>query len=133
MKTPKAAIRAAVLGMMMGCVALATTGCWINQRSLGKTPLRPPYGLIYTDFKAPLDFEGLSKNGGTPNEGLKVGNSEVMYIGLPYYDVISASWGDASIETSQKAGNIEKLEFADYEYFTVLGVYSKFTVHAYGK
>jgi hypothetical protein len=40
---------------------------------------------------------------------------------------------DASIEAAARQGGLDEVAYADYEMMNVLGVYSEFTVHAYGK
>jgi len=36
-------------------------------------------------------------------------------------------------DKAAKNGNLSKVEYADYEYFSVLGIYQKTTVTAYGE
>lgn len=84
-------------------------------------PVVPPQGIVFTNFKAPLD---LDQNGTPVSE--KSGKAEVMNI-LNLF-----SWGDGSIETAAKNGGIQTIESADYEYFTVLGLFHKYTTVVHG-
>jgi hypothetical protein len=43
------------------------------------------------------------------------------------------AWGDAGVHTAARKGGLTKVHHADYEYFTVLGVYTQFTIWVYGE
>ena len=97
-----------------------------------KAPVVPPPGLIFTQYKAPLDF-GHSKDGeGTPVTGLKSGTSEAHYFQL-WYRALSFGWGDVSIEESSKRGGIKEVEYADYQVLSILGLYVNTKITAHGK
>ena len=97
----------AVLGStLMGCLA---------------APVVPPYGIAYTNFKAPLDVDYdptsvAGKSGYAQTESV---------LGL-------VAWGDASARTAADDAHLKTIDGADYEYFNVLGVYQKFTTIVYG-
>jgi hypothetical protein len=92
-----------------------------------RAPVRPPAGLLYTNQHAPLlvDFRDTEL-------GTKHGKATVSYFQDILLTGINVAWGDASLEKAARNGNIQKLRHADYEVFNVLGVFIRFTVHAYG-
>jgi len=101
--------------LMLGVLFL--TGCAWYQ-----TPVKPPLGLIYAQFKAPMSSE---LNG--VKMGSKSGTAESTSI---------LGWialGDCSITAAAKNGNIQTINYADYEYMNVLGVYQSFKTTVYGE
>jgi hypothetical protein len=112
----------AAAAMLSGCVSIAA-------------PVVPPIGGIYTDIKAPLDINAGKQNDGVLQvEGLKTGESKAQYLYIPFtYGLLSFSWGDGSLEQSMKAGGLDSLEYADYRFFQVLGVYAESTFYVHGK
>jgi hypothetical protein len=102
------------LGVGLIASVLLLTGCYYS-------PVVPPIGVVFSDVKAPMDTELDSTDMGT-----KSGEAETCSIlGL-------VSWGDASIEEAAKNGGLQTVKHADYEFFTVLGVYSTYTTVVYG-
>jgi hypothetical protein len=102
---------------LVGCAALAITfsGCL-------SVPVMPPYGIVYTSYKAPLDFDQEKSQVGD-----RSGTAETMsIIGL-------VAMGDASIQTAAEEGNIKTIHGADYEYFNVLGIYQTYTTIVHGE
>jgi hypothetical protein len=100
---------------VMFVLVLATTGCY-------SAPVVPPVGMLYSDIDAPLTTEYSAQNV-TMKEGMA---SSMSILGL-------IAWGDCSVEAAAKAGSLGQVNYADYHYFNVLGVYQKFTVKAYGQ
>lgn len=80
----------------------------------------PVLGTVYTDVKAPL--------AATSNPtGSKVGTAEATSIlGI-------AATGDASIEAAAKKAGITRISHVDYQSYSVLGIFAKFTVYVYGE
>jgi hypothetical protein len=103
-----------ILGIVLAA-AIGLTGCMV-------APVVPPQGIVFTNFKAPLDLD----QNQTPVSS-KTGKAEVMNI-LNLF-----SWGDGSIQAAAKNGGIETIESADYEYFTILGLFHKYTTVVHGK
>jgi hypothetical protein len=108
-----------MLGPMgLGVFLLAsTTGC----AGLYSAPVIPPVAFVYSKVSAPIDID--------VNEtrmGQKKGTAETINIlGL-------ISTGDASVQSAAKNGGIKVIRHADYEFTTVLGLYSRFTTVVYG-
>ena len=85
-------------------------------------PVMPPAGFVYSGISAPLTTEFSGQDA-----GLQSGEaSSTSILGL-------VATGDCSIEAAAKEGGIRTVEFCDYTYLNVLGVYQRFTVVAYGK
>lgn len=87
-------------------------------------PFRPSTGVIYTDIKAPLSIN---------KEQTKVsqieGRASTTHVAIYYF---SFAWDDADLRTALRNGLLEKAAYADYEWESVLGVFGRLTVHAYG-
>jgi hypothetical protein len=82
----------------------------------------PPTGLIVTSVSAPLDTDMKT----TPKK-IQVGeSSSISILGL-------VAFGDASMEAAAMDGGLKTIEYADYNYFSILGIFHKFTVRAYGE
>ena len=95
---------------------LAATGCYYS------APVIPPMGMAFADVSAPIDIDAEA----TPVSA-KVGEAEAMSIlGL-------VALGDCSIDAAAKAGGLTTVEYLDYHYFNIIGVYQTFTTRAYGK
>ncbi len=96
------------------CAVSLMTGCL-------RAPVVPPFGMIYTDYKAPLDYTQEGADLGTRRGEAKTES----FVGL-------VAIGDASIATAARNGGISNPTAADYEYFNVLGVYQRYTTIVYG-
>mgnify|MGYP006300153009 CR=1 FL=1 len=95
--------------------AFLLSGCLV-------APVMPPTGVIFTSYKAPLDWDQEGQTLGT-----KTGSSQSMSIlGL-------VAIGDASIAEAAKDGGLTAIHGADYEYFHVLGVYQRYRTILHGE
>ncbi|MFW6189340.1 MAG: TRL-like family protein [Planctomycetota bacterium] len=102
----------------LGVVAAAlviSTGCYV-------APVMPPVGGIYSDIDSPLTtkYEGQAAAGKTGEA------SSVSVLGL-------VAWGDCSAETAAQNGGLQRINYCDYRFLNVLGVYQRFTVVAHGE
>ena len=113
------------MSKIAGAIALAVAACLL-MGCLQKTPVVPPRGFIFTSYKAPLSTNFDS----TPVAG-KVGKASTMYFREPFLSTAYA-WKDASTAAAAANGEISKVNYADYEYFQVLGIVGWFTVVAHG-
>ena len=91
----------------------------------------PPQGFIYTSYKAPL----LVDYNETP-VGDQKGSASAQHVGVPYPTAFGPrldlfAWDDCSIKKASESGQITKVGTADYEFFSILGIYAKTTVHVY--
>ncbi len=101
---------------MAGALAITVglSGCLV-------APVMPPMGAVFTDYKAPLDWDQQASQ-----VGAREGRSETMSIlGL-------VALGDGSIREAARDGGITTIHGADYEYFNVLGIYQRYTTIVYG-
>lgn len=95
------------------CVMLS--GCLV-------APVVPPVGIIYTDFKAPLDYNASGETVGT-----RSGEAETMSI------LALVALGDASIKTAAQNGGITQIHSIDYHYTNIVGVYQKYVTIVHGE
>jgi hypothetical protein len=115
------ATRLCMLGLMAGTLVGLGGGCYT-------APFKPPQGVIFTQVKAPL----MVNQKHTPVAQTS-GRVESSCIRIPNPWVpLSVAWDDCSIGKAAKAGGITNVYYADYEYFSVLGIYNRMTVTAYG-
>ena len=85
-------------------------------------PVVPPGGWVYSKISAPIDTDA---NATMP--GAKTGSvSSESYLGL-------VAMGDCSATTAAANGGLTKINHLDYEFFNILGIYSKFTTRAHGE
>ncbi len=118
--------RLAPLLVAAGCLLIS--GCTLvpGFSPFPNTPVLPPPGFIFTNYKAPLtvDFKG-------DELGSKKGSASTMYLHEPFLQT-SWAWGDVSIEAAAQNGGIKEVTYADYEVLAVLGLFGRFTIYAHG-
>ena len=94
-----------------------------------RAPIRPPVAWLYTNYRAPLE----TNYSGT-TFGEKKGIASERFLQIPFtYGILSFSWGDSSVNAAAKEGRIERVNTADYEFTSVLGIYSQMTSIVYGE
>ena len=110
-------LTAAFLGVSLVIIA----GC-----ASPRAEFAPPPGILYTSYKAPLLIDY--------NEA-PVGNQKGSANAQYFHDLIltglNFSWDDCSIKQASGNGQITKVGTADYEFFNILGIYAKTSVHVY--
>jgi len=142
----------AALAMAVAVVGLGTSGCGLstpsvpaspitsvygNEASSGlpRAPVRPPWGFIFTQYSAPLDYE--FNKGGTPTPTgmtMRKGSSESHFVMLwPISSLLSVGVGDSDFDNAVKDGNLSTVHYADYEYMNILFLYTRTKVHVYGE
>jgi len=99
---------------MAACIGMLVTGCAAN----------PFFGLAVTKVHAP-----------TVNLTTPVNAAQSAKAGEAYcWNVLGlVALGDASLDTAMKNGGITRIHHVDCRYEVYLGVYSKFTIIAYGE
>ena len=100
-----------IFGALVAAVAL--TGCLTPSAT-------PVYGFLLTSVKGPITATG---QGGSAS---KVGKAALISI----FGAIA--FGDASIETAKKDGQIKTISHVDYEALSILGAFSQYTTKVYG-
>ena len=96
---------------LVGLVALS--GC-------SAIALGPVVAWITVDEKGPVSV------GDTKADATKVGVAQAE-------GILVVAYGDASISTAMKAGNITKIHHVDNETFNVLGIYARYKTIVYGE
>jgi hypothetical protein len=51
----------------------------------------------------------------------------------PIFTGLDFAWDDASIQAATEKGDFDRVDYADGEIFTVLGIFGKFTVRVHGE
>jgi hypothetical protein len=100
------------LGSGLLAILFASSGC----AGFFSAPVVPPLAFVYTNVQAPLDADHDETQLGTKRGVASTQN----VLGI-------VSWGDASTSTAAQNGNVSVIRHADYEFYNVLGVYSRFT------
>jgi hypothetical protein len=98
--------------------------------SLPTTPVMPPPGYLYERVQAPLSHNFDATRANPP----KTGRATTRFVSVPFtYGLLSFAWDDCSIETAAANAAIQKVDYADYEVFNVLGIYGELSVIAHGE
>ena len=110
-------------------VSLTTGG-----RPIPKAAVIPPWGFIFTQYKAPLEYRLTHDDGvGTPIGSTGPSSTaEVIYINPWPLIPVSIAFGDTGVQEAARSSALNEVYYTDYEFMTVLGVFSNFKVHAYG-
>lgn len=106
------------LGLMAG------SGCTMYQ-----APFQPAQGLLVSSVRAPLsmDYDRTEVGGNT-------GTASAMFVTVPFtYNLLSFTWDDCDIASAARNGGLDEVEYADYEFFHILGIFGRLTVIAHGK
>jgi hypothetical protein len=98
----------------MGCVTL-------------EAPVIPPRGILFTHFKAPLDL-----NFKNTDLGKKRGIGETMWIKEPFFGT-TWGFGNVAIKNAAAEYGINEMDYVDYEYMNVLGVFQEVKIIPHGK
>jgi len=115
------------LGVVLALLALMLSGCW----SFYKTAVIPPPGFIYSDVSAPL-IPPRTEAGAANLSDVEVYTTQVQ-VPLLWGGMLSAAWGDSSIQEAIDSSGFSDVVSADYHWFSILSVYNKFTVQVYGR
>ena len=110
-------LTAAFLGLSLMIIA----GCASPRAEFAPAP-----GILFTSYKAPL----LIDYNETPVKNQK-GSASAKYFRDPVLTGLSFAWDDCSIREASGNGQITKVGTADYEFFSILGIYAKTTVHVH--
>ena len=99
------------------------TGCATHYSA----PFRPPGGLIITSIRAPLstDFNATPLRAGR-------GEASTIYVRDCIFTGMDFAFLECDIESAAQDGGLVSVDYADYEYFQILGIYGTMKVTAYG-
>jgi hypothetical protein len=119
----------AALVLVSGCARFPAGGNANNYRS----PVIPPPGFLFSQVAAPLDIyhEG-SPTIRSDGSGLKRGELKTSYLRVPFF-WLDFAWGEADVAQAARQGRIETVHYADYEHFSVLGIYAEYRLRVYGE
>ena len=108
------------IAAFLGFSLVVITGCTSQM-----VEFAPPPGFLFTNYKAPLliDYQE------TPVENQK-GSASAQYFQEPFFG-LNFSWDDCSVKQASREGQITKVGTADYEFFSLLGIYARTSVHVY--
>lgn len=109
--------------LMMGVILVLGAGC----ASYYSAPFKPPSGILFTSFKAPLtmDFHD------TPVRN-EFGEAHTIYLRDCVFTGIDVAFQQCDVESAVRNGGLASVDYADYEYFQILGIFSTMKVRAYG-
>jgi hypothetical protein len=148
MKTPPyAKALPGMAAVLLLPLALAVTGCTMippnpmtsvvstnpgNGGSDYVAPILPPPGLLYSDYKAPLSTRFRDIPVGT--SVTKQSSDTVKSFIIPFIlgGFIGFTWDEAMIQEIADEGGIEEIAYADYDFMTILSIYSELTINVYG-
>ncbi|MEN8161343.1 MAG: TRL domain-containing protein [Myxococcota bacterium] len=94
--------------------AVALSGCAMV------APVVPPPAMIQS-YQAPLDLD---------NDQTQLGSKKGTASTQNVLGIVS--WGDGSTRAAATDGGISTIRSADYEFFSVFGIYSKYTTIVHG-
>ena len=83
-------------------------------------PRSPISFVLYQDVK-----DALGVNPGDIPDSPKVGEATAT-------SIIGITTGDSSIDAARRQGNLKKIYYADYQSYSILGIYGKTTTKVYG-
>ncbi len=105
--------------LIAGCSLFLTTGCGLVGYY---APVMPPSGLFFSSVQAPIDIDA-----DPTTFGMKAGQSSAFSVlGL-------FAFGDASVASAARDGNLTTIHHLDYDYLNVLFIFQRFTTTAYGE
>lgn len=133
MKSHWMAVLAAVLSVAaFGCADASRSAAFLVGRN--KVAVIPPPGVLFTSVKAPISA-GVS---GKPLGGRR-GTATAHSIGIPpnpltgWRGIPIITWGDMSEKQALANGGISSPSHVDYDSLSVLMVYRRLTLVAYGE
>ncbi len=77
----------------MALLGLFLTGCG----ALMTAPVVPPPGLIFTQYKAPLQTDFGGEAGEGTRLGTRMGTSQTQYLNIPIMGMWTFGWDDGSL------------------------------------
>lgn len=108
--------------LLGGLSVLLQSGCIAPPRA----EFAPPEGFLVSNYKVPLlvDYDLAKLNSNTGKASCSA-FQEILLTGLSF------AWGDCSVDEANQNGRLNRVGIADYEYFSILRIYGKTTVHVY--
>jgi len=109
------------IGLLVAACAMlfVSVGCMAGYY---RTPVQPSAGFLFARLEAPLTIDN---NGAAVTSKWGTAYSE-SFLGL-------IAIGDSSIQSAAENGGLSRIAYADYKFYNILGLYSKFTTVVYGQ
>ena len=85
-------------------------------------PVMPPSGFLFASFEAPIDTDA-NQTKVAPKMGASSSSSILCLF----------AFGDASVNSAARNGNISTIDHVDYAYLNIVFIYQKFTTKVYGE
>jgi len=101
--------------------ALLVSGCTV------RAPVVPPVGFLFTNYKAPLMVHY-----GNTDVAKREGRGETQYIREPFLST-AYGFGNAGIAKIASDAGLNEVDYVDYEYLNVLGIYQQVQIIPHGK
>jgi hypothetical protein len=121
-----------MVNSQIGLIALsATVVMCLSGCASYKAPFQPPNGLFYGSYRAPVQTE-MGEKGAEVVETCGTSSASFFRVPLPFVYWLSFAWDDCSVEQAAKNGRLTNVNYADVEFYHVLGIYCKTTYTAYG-
>ena len=111
-------MRNAFLTLAACAIMACASGCAGNFTA----PVKPPVAFVFTNVRAPMSIDFNPQTAVARKSGQ---TSVHCILGL-------FSWGDGSAVAAAANGRLTTINYLDYEFLNVLGVYSRFTTFAHG-
>ena len=113
-------MRIALIVAMCSFVLVAT-GC--AGAGIYGAPVIPPPGMMFAQVSAPLSIGSLGNTKVSTKHGSATAENILGLIAT----------GDCSIQAAATSAGITTIHYADYNFYNILGIYSKFTTIVYGE
>lgn len=133
------ASRLALRGVLVALVASLASGCSPTSSRMGVAP--PPGWLIHA-YKAPMGARPGPRGVILREENMKVGRASAANFVFPLsraaavlpYDgnSVSVGWGNVSLEKAMENGNLTSVAWSDYKELSILRIYTRVEIIAYG-
>jgi len=105
---------------MSKALVLAAAAACMGFVGCVSAPFQPPCGLVAVT-KAPLSTDG------NWTAGKKSGSATAKSVLFLY------AWGDCSVTEAARNGGLKRVDYLDYSYLNVIGIWQEVTVTAYGE
>ena len=93
----------------------------------------PPRGLLYTNFKAPLTINFKDTNMGEKQGVKKTTLINIPTFYLPVQVPLDFDFGKVGLKETAEKADMKSIDYIDYEYTNILGVYKSLEVIPHGK
>lgn len=118
----------ALFGILLSGCAVSGRTAYISAAGFPETPVQPPRGGLFTYYSAPLSINFKSAS----VQSKKQGSASTWFFRDFLLTRLTFAWDKADVDTATSEAGIHTVEYADYEYLQILGIFGKFTVNVHG-